>query len=180
MNFLSKFFMKVHANSGQSFAVTGRTDPYKAFNFRVTITGKKNFAKFGFTRVTGLKATTDVVEYRDGNDLSITPRKSAGLVKYDPVTLERGMSEDTDMMDWLQLNARTNGSGASNDSQMLCTVKIELLDRDRAVVKTWELLDAWIADYEIGELDASSSAVLIERMVINYNGMSFINGRANS
>lgn len=177
-NLFDMLLLEVQANSGQSFAVTGRTDPYKAFNFRVTITGKKVFGKLGFQKVSGLKAKTDVVEYRDGNDSGLAIRESAGLIKFDPITLERGMSEDEDMIEWFELNAKADQSGASNDSQMSCQMKIELLDRDRTVVKTWDVIDCWVAEYESADFDAQSNNIAIEKITVHHHGWNYTNGKA--
>lgn len=163
-----KLFMNVFANSGQTFGSTDRHDPYRDFNFRVTITGKKAFAKAGFNQVTGLKLKTDVIEYRDGADRQLTPHKLAGLTKYDPVTLERGMSEDTDMIEWIFL--QVNGA---NDDKHKCTVKIEVLDRGGQVAKTYELLEVWASDYETGDFNAQGNGVAIDRLVLQHEGIKF-------
>lgn len=161
----------VLADSGQKFGSTERHDPYRDFNFRVTITGKKTFAKAGFNKVTGIKVKTDVIEYRDGADKQLTPHKLSGLVKYDPITLERGMSEDTDMWDWLFLQV------TSNDNKHKCTVIIEVMDRDnKKAVKKYEVLEAWISDYETNDFDAAGNNVAIDRMVIQHEGIKF-NGK---
>lgn len=165
LNVLKNLFMNVEAQSGQTFANAGAHDPYKNFNFRVTITGKKVFAKAGFNKITGLKLKTDVIEYRDGDDTQLGPHKSGGLVRYDPVTFERGMSEDTDIWEWIvkQVN--------SADSDHKCTIKIELLDRSRTGVKAWEMIECWASDYETGDFDAAGNAVQIDRMIVQHEGL---------
>lgn len=175
MKIFDKLLMDVFANSGQTFATTERHDPYKNFNFAVTITGKKVFAKSGFQKISGLKIKTDVVEYRDGDDAQLSPHKSAGLVKSDPITFERGMSEDTDIFDWLKLQAQ----GAANDGGFKCTIKIELKDRGRGVVKSWELREAWISDYETGDFDAQGNAVMVEKMIVQHEGLFALNNKSN-
>lgn len=167
----NKFLLKAFANSGQTFANTARQDPYKSFNYRVTITGKKNFAKMGFQKVTGLQASTEASEYRDGNDSNLNVRKSAGLTSFEPVTLTRGMSEDKDMFDWYLLNTNTNGNSGQMDENMQCSVKIELMDRDRTVVKYWELIDAWPSEWSTGDFDAQSNDVMLENLVLQHNGI---------
>ncbi|MMZ51277.1 T4-like virus tail tube protein gp19 [compost metagenome] len=179
MNLINKLLNTAYAESGLSFSNTERHDPYKTFNYRVTISGKKNFAKAGFNTVTGLKATTEAVPYRDGNDPNLSIGQSAGLVTYDPVVLSRGMSEDTDLFDWFNLNVNTAGNSGQADHNMKCTVKIELMDRDRVVVKTWELIEAWPVEYELPELNATANEVAIDRLTIRHNGIRFTNGRAS-
>lgn len=176
MNKIKEFFIKLRlmeevlASSGQTFANTDRHDPYRNFNFRVTIVGKKTFAQAGFQKITGLKTKTDVIEYRDGDDTQISPHKLPGLVKTDPVTFERGMSEDQDMYDWIHMQAKTS----ANDGDHKVTITIELLDRGRQGVKKWEMQEAWISDYETGDFDAQGNGVMVEKMVIQHEGMKLI------
>lgn len=183
MNFLSKLAltklaglvaMDVHADSGQAFASTDRHDPYRNFNYVVTITGKKTFARAGFQKITGLKVKTDVIEYREGADAQLNPHKLAGLVKFDPVTFERGMSEDMDMWNWILLQV------GSNDDGHKCTITIELKDRNRAGAKKWEMRESWISDYETGDFDAQGNGIMLDRMVVQHEGLKLVTGLSSA
>ena len=67
---------------------TSRIDPYKNFKFRVKWDGQ---TVAGVSKVGALKRTTEVVSHREGGDLS-TPRHSPASSKFEPITLERGIS----------------------------------------------------------------------------------------
>ena len=69
-----------------------RFDPYKNFKFRVKWDGR--FVA-GVSKVGALKRTTEIVEHREGGDPS-TGRKSPGRTKYEAITLERGVTHDTE------------------------------------------------------------------------------------
>ena len=73
-----------------------RFDPYKNFKFRVVWDGR---AVAGVSKVSALKRTTEVVEHREGGDPS-TVRKSPGRTKYEPITLERGVTHDVEFERW--------------------------------------------------------------------------------
>ena len=73
-----------------------RFDPYKNFKFRVKWDGR---VIAGVSKVSALKRSTDVVDYREGGNPSTT-HKSPGLTKYEPITLERGVSHDPDFEQW--------------------------------------------------------------------------------
>jgi phage tail-like protein len=74
-------------------------DRYENFKFRV----KWDSAYFaGISRVTGLIRTTGVVEHREGGDPS-TSRKSTELTQFEPITLERGLTDDMAFEDWANL-----------------------------------------------------------------------------
>lgn len=160
-----KQFALVKADTGTVFANTERHDPYRNFNFKVAIVGKKTFARAGFNKISGLTAKTDVIEYRDGDDGQLTPHKTPGLIKTDPVTFERGMSEDLDAWDWMVMSAN------SNDESHKSTITIELLDRGRNGVIKWDLKECWISDYETGEFDSLGNAIMIEKMVVQHEGI---------
>ena len=71
---------------------TSRFDPYKNFKFRVKWDGRY---VAGITKVSALKRATEVVTHREGGSVS-SGRKSPGTWKFDAVTLERGVTHDTD------------------------------------------------------------------------------------
>src|SRR5947209_11465550 len=69
-----------------------RFDPYKNFKFRVKWDGRY---VAGVSKVSMLKRSTEVVKHREGGDPS-TSRKSPGRTEYDAITLERGVTHDTE------------------------------------------------------------------------------------
>ena len=75
---------------------TQRFDPYKNFKFRVRWDGRY---VAGVSKVSSLKRTTEVVKHREGGDASST-RKSPGRTEYDAITLERGVTHDTEFEKW--------------------------------------------------------------------------------
>lgn len=154
----------VTLGTGQKFADTSRYDPYKSFKFEVSISGNMTFAKAGFQKVSGLKAKTDVVEYREGADDN-TVSKSPGLTKYDPIVLERGMSEDTDMWDFFL-------KAFNADSKYRASMKIVLRDRVGNAVKTWNIVEAWVSEYDTGDFDAMSNNVMLEKITLQHEGFS--------
>src|SRR5215472_7238629 len=73
-----------------------RFDPYKNFKFRLKWDGRY---VAGVSKVSALKRTAEVVEHREGGDNSSSP-KSPGRIKYEPVTLERGVTHDPEFENW--------------------------------------------------------------------------------
>src|ERR1700742_1702530 len=73
-----------------------RIDPYKNFKFRVLWDGK---AVLGVSKVSSLKRTTEVVKHRSGGENSYD-HKSPGRSSYEAVTLERGITHDTEFEKW--------------------------------------------------------------------------------
>ena len=85
-------------------AETGqRVDPYRIFNFLVELDG---IAQASFTECSGLGATTEVIETREGGN-NATVRKLRGKTIYPDITLKWGL-EFQGIMDVDAANHRRN------------------------------------------------------------------------
>lgn len=146
-------------------------DPYRNFKFEVEIDG---FARAGFSKVSGLKHTIEVTEYREGGE-NETPRKLPGQSKFDDVTLERGMSLDTDFVDWIQevfnLDNREGEQSNGVGDEFRRTVVIFLKNKSGQRVVKWTIFKAFPSEDGSGDLDASSSDVLMSTLVLTNEGI---------
>src|SRR3977135_4443833 len=98
---------------GKPFNVNiNRFDPYKAFRFLVYFEGSTDPVA-GISKVTGLKRSSDAIEYKEGGNAII--RKGLGRTKYEPITLERGVTTDKDFEDWANA-AQVLDKGAPSQS----------------------------------------------------------------
>lgn len=135
----------------------------------------------GFSAVTLPRMNIAEMNYReniDGNRFT----KYAGLSRYEPVILKRGVTKNRDMYDWLRLVNEELALliGAQElDMNTLKPVRqseeyrkdviIEVLDREGEVVKGWYLINAWPSSYKPGDdLDASSDQKLVEELTLTY------------
>lgn len=148
-------------------------DPYRNFQYEVEIDG---FTRAGFQKVSGLKRTTDITEYREGGD-NATPRKLPGQTKYDNVTFERGMSSDNDFNAWYETVFTLDGVGGANPpaNGFRKRIIVYLKDKGGNRVKKWVLKRCWPSEEAITDLDASSSDVLIEQLVVAHEGYTLTN-----
>jgi len=123
-----------------------------------------------FSQCSGIKATIDVMEYREGGALAAY--KEAGLISYENLTLERGMSDDEDFIDWVRLTIdmqAANGYGAGALSpDYKKDGAIQQLDRDKSIAMTFPFYDAFPAEWSGGDYDANSSEWNIESLVLAY------------
>lgn len=146
-------------------------DRYRGFKFKVEIPGFD--ASIGFAKVSGLKEESEISEYREGTD-PITPHKFPGLVSYDNIVLERGLSSNNDMVLWRrQVVAATRGANASKEGlteEIRRPVTIKLYNRAGALVKQWEVYEAFPAVLEYDDFDASSSDVVLHRLELAHEG----------
>ena len=139
-----------------------RNDPFKSFNFRVEI---DSVAAASFKSVSGLSAEAEVIEYREGSDIS-SSRKLPGLVRYPNVTLRRGLTSSPELWNWW----RTVRDGTLQRRNVL----IVLLDDAHREILRWSLREAWIARIEFSELDASKNEVAIETIELAHEGLELV------
>jgi phage tail-like protein len=140
-----------------------RERPYPGFNFLVDIgDGVTDGPQAGFQEVSGLSQSVDVVEYRNGNSKENAPIKLTGLNRVGDVTLKRGVIGSLNLYQWL--NEIRNGNQSS-----LRNVTIQLVNEDHTnTVMVWKLMRARIVKHTAGPLNARSSEVPIEEMVLAY------------
>ena len=146
---------------------THRIDPYKSFKFRVKWDGK---VVAGVSKIGALKRTTEVVSHREGGDVS-TPRHSPASTKFEPISLERGISHDPEFEKWANLVYSTEGDGAVSLKDFRKDILIEFLNLQGTVVKAFKVYRCWVSEYEaLPELDASGSSVAIQQIKLENEG----------
>jgi len=117
--------------------------PFRNFKFHVYFEGKKDPVAL-VSKMSALKRTTEVVDWRSGGD-SNSPRKLAGKTKYEPITLERGLSLDSDFEDWAQRVNNFDTHLAENDNDFKKEMSIEILDLDGKVVLRYNIHSCWVS-----------------------------------
>lgn len=146
-----------------------RFDPYKNFKFRVKWDGRY---VAGVSSVTPLRRTSEVISYRTGSEPSIT-RKAPGRTSFDPITLKRGVTHDTEFEEWTNKVWRI-GAGLGSEVSLADFRKdivIELLNEAGQVVKAYFVYRCWPSEYEaLSELDANAGEVAIETLVLEHEG----------
>ncbi len=146
-----------------------RFDPYKSFKFRVKWDGRY---VAGVSKVGALSRTTEPVPHREGGDPS-TERKSPGQTKYEAVTLERGVTHDTEFERWS--NKIWNwGSGLGAEVSLKDFRKdiiIELYNEAGQLALAYKVYRCWPSEYQaLPELDASGNAVAIQTLKLENEG----------
>ena len=146
-----------------------RFDPYKNFKFRVKWDGKY---VAGVSKVGGLKRTTEVVEHREGGDPS-TSRKSPGRVKFEAITLERGVTHDVEFEQWAS-KVWNFGSGLGAEVSLKDFRKdliVELYNEAGQVVLAYKVFRAWVSEYQaLPDLDANANAAAIQTLKLENEG----------
>ncbi len=157
----------------------GMAYPLTKMNFLVSVPDLTG-TMAAFSEVTGIDASVDVVEFRQGNAHSLAPVKIPGLVKHGNITLKMGYTIGNGFKKWVQ-DCVSETRGAIPRT----TVTIELLDiRDGSPSSTyeatkgnilWTLKEAWVCKYSGPDLNASASEVAIETIELAYEEMTIPN-----
>jgi len=148
---------------------TNRFDPYKNFKFRVKWDGRY---VAGISKVGGLKRTTEVVKHREGGDPS-SSRKSPGRTEYEAITLERGVTHDTEFERWAN-KVWNFGAGAGSEASLgdfRKDVIIDVYNEAGQLALSYRLFRCWVAEYQsLPDLDANANAVAIQTIKLENEG----------
>jgi phage tail-like protein len=148
---------------------TQRKDPYKNFKFRVKWDGRY---VAGISKVGGLKRTTQVVTHREGGDPS-TSRKSPGRNEFDPITLERGVTHDTEFEKWAN-KVWNFGAGLGSEVSLKDFRKDIILDfynEAGQLAISYKVYRCWVSEYHpLPDLDANANAVAIQSIKLENEG----------
>jgi len=146
-----------------------RFDPYKNFKFRIKWDGKY---VAGISKVGMLKRTTQVVTHREGGDPS-SSRKSPGRTEFDAITLERGVTHDTEFEVWAsKVWSLHNGLGSEISlKDFRKDILIELYNESGQLALTYKVYRCWVSEYQaLPDLDANANAVAIQHIKLENEG----------
>jgi phage tail-like protein len=118
-----------------------------------------------FRECTGMGSENEVVEYKaSGPKGEYINKKIPGRMKWNNITLKRGITDAMDMWKWRKLvedgkvdDARKNGS-------------IVMFDQDGKEVARWNFVNAWPSKLTGPASDATKNEVGIEELEITLEG----------
>lgn len=148
---------------------TNRVDPYKNFKFRVKWDGR--FVA-GVSKISALKRVTEVVSHREGGDPSAS-HKSPGQTRFEPVTLERGVTHDPEFEAWASkvFNLGAGAGAQTSLKDFRKDLRLELYNEAAQLVLAYNLYRCWPSTYQaLPELDAHGNAVAFETLMIENEG----------
>jgi phage tail-like protein len=139
------------------------TDPALGFHFRLEVQGRVTGF---FTEIGGLGSEHEVIEHKvvdiNGNDLV---QALPGRLKWQPVTLKRGLTSVRDVWDWRKMvedgkvsEARSNGT-------------ITMFNQSLQPVAKWDFKNAWPSKVTGPQLQSDSNTFGIEEMTIVHEGI---------
>ncbi len=148
---------------------THRFEPYKNFRFRVKWDERY---VLGVSTVSALKQTVDTITHREGGDPNIQ-HIGPGMVKCDPVTLERGITWDFEFEAWARKVFEVGQRGQPSLQGFRKDAAVELFNEANQVVRRYFLYNCWVSEVEfLPQLDANSAGYAIERLVMQVEGIA--------
>lgn len=154
---------------------TSQFDPYRKFKFRIKF---NNVPVAGLTKCSALTISVEAKDFR-ASDMDSFKHKLPGLVSFEPITLEQGVTQDKTFETWATAMANYIGNKGA-DSQKTPDdfrkdVDIEIYNLNNERVKAYRILNCWVSKYTaVPDLDASSGDVLIQTLVLENEGIQVL------
>lgn len=150
---------------------TTRYDPYKNFRFKLKWNGDY---VAGFSKVSALKRSTEVIKHRTGGDASLV-RVTPGQSTYDPITLEQGVTHDVSFEQWAnKVWDYHKSTGTTPDLSLKDFRKdiiIELYNEAGQKVIAYNVYRCWVSEFQaLPELDGAGNAVAIQMLKLENEG----------
>lgn len=136
--------------------------PIPKFHFTVDFEGDLMSCQ----EVTGLKLSTEQIEYRFGDDQTFTKKKIPGLKKYENITIKKGVfTDDFRIYEWY------NEVQADPAQRRKVTVSL-LGDSPDEVIMTWEIENAFPISVSAPDLNAEGNELAVETLELAHEGIS--------
>lgn len=136
------------------------TYPLTKFHFQVEWGG----TRIGFTEITGLDVSLDVIEYRDGASREYSKIKMPGMAKYSNITLKRGtFLNDNEFYSWFNTVQMTQIERRD--------ITISLLNESHEPVVVWKVKNAFPVKVQSSDLKADGNEVAIETLELAHEGL---------
>ena len=143
---------------------TGRdTDPLIGFNFALDIQGSISGY---FTECSGIGSEHEIVEHKVVTDKGMElVQKIPGRLKWQDVTLKRGITQDMQIWDW----RATVEKGEVHQARKNCS--IIMFDRNYKEVARWNFENAWPSKVTGPSVKADSNEFGVEEVTLVHEGM---------
>ena len=148
---------------------TSRFDPYKTYRFLVYF-GTSTSPVAAVSKVTALTRSSDPIDYNEGGNAIIL--KGLGRTKYEPITMERGVTFDTDFENWANAaQVLTAGAPSTSLANLRQEMRIVLLNEAAQPVHQYKVHRCWVSEFQaLPDLDAGTNAVAIEHIKVENEG----------
>ena len=139
-------------------------DSLIGFKFSLDLQGQ---ARGYFKEVSGIGSEHELIEDKLVTDKGIEfVKKIPGRLKWNDVTLKRGITDNMDIWEWRQLAV----DGVMDKARKDCS--IIMYDRGGKAQARWDFVAAWPSKVTGPEAKADSNDIGIEEMVLVHEGLT--------
>ena len=146
-----------------------REIPYPSYRFWVFF-GSSTTPVAAVSKVGALKRSSDVIEYKEGGNPIIL--KGLGRTKYEPITLERGVTQDPEFITWADAAQKLiQGFPTTSLANLRREVRLQLMNEEGQAVHGYIIHRCWVSEFQaLPDLDAGSSTVALEHIKLENEG----------
>jgi phage tail-like protein len=146
-----------------------RQTPYFNCRYRLKVDGHY---VAGVSKCSALKRSTEVIEHREGGDPT-SARKSPGRTKFEPITLERGVTHDLEFERWAN-KVWNYGAGPGAEVSLKDfrkDITLEMYNEAGQLVIVYKIYRCWVSEFQaLPDLDANANAVAIQSIKLENEG----------
>jgi phage tail-like protein len=117
-----------------------------------------------FRECTGLGSENEVVEYKASDKGKYVIKKVAGNLKWNNITLKRGITDAMDMWKWRGLVEEGKMSEARKNGT------ITMYNLQKEPIAKWDFINAWPSKLTGPSANAGNNEVAIEELEITHEG----------
>jgi phage tail-like protein len=146
-----------------------RFNPYPTYRFLVYF-GNSTSPVAAVSKVGPVTRSSAVIDYQQGGDAIIL--KGLGRTKYEPITMERGLTYDHDFEVWANAaQVLTSGSPSTSLALLRKEISIVLLNEEAQPVYRYMVHRCWVSEFKaLPDLDAGANAIAIEHIKLENEG----------
>lgn len=133
-----------------------------AFHFRVEFLGLEGSdIDMRFQSVSGLNTTIETDSVTEGGENRFKHQLPKGTT-FSDLVLKRGAVKSSKVIDWCRRTIETLEIKPVD-------INVSLLNEKHEPVMTWQIKHAWPKKFSVSDLNAESSAIVIETLEIGYH-----------
>ena len=98
--------------------------------------------------------------------------KGLGRTKYEPITLERGVTQDLDFITWADTTQNLDqGLPQTSLKDLRREIRIQLCNEEGQAVRGFIVHRCWVSEFQaLPDLDAGANAIALEHIKIENEG----------
>jgi phage tail-like protein len=150
-------------------------DPFRKCKFRIKIDGA---VVAGLTKCSALTISVENHDFRAG-DHDGFKQKLPGLVSFQPITLEQGVTNDKTFEKWATVMSNYVGNKGTDaekkPDEFRKDIDILVYNLNNEQVKAYRVYNCWVSKYTaLPDLDANSSDVMIQTLELQNEGIQVV------